>query len=176
MRRLILLRHAKSDWPANVEDHERPLAARGRQASLIMGGYMAQERFLPDQVFVSTARRTQETWDLAQTAFGRNIARTDAQRLYDASADTILEVVRQTPSDVRTLLVIGHNPGLQELALELIGAEGQPDLSHLRRKYPTAGLVVIDFDIERWSEVDKGIGRLDRFTTPKRVGRMIEDA
>ncbi|WP_245450854.1 SixA phosphatase family protein [Borborobacter arsenicus] len=168
MRRLVFLRHAKSDRPAGVEDHERPLSLRGRKASSLMGSYMAKEKLLPDRVLVSTARRTQETWNLACPAFTQDIARTDEQRLYDASADTILEVIRQTPSDVRTLLVIGHNPGLQELALKLISTPG-PDLSRLRGKYPTAGLVVIDFDIKRWSEAAAGTGRLDLFTTPKRV-------
>lgn len=175
MRRLILFRHAKSDRPTGVEDHERPLSPRGRKASSLMGGYMVEEGLVPDHVLVSTARRTQETWDLAGSAFAQDIARTDEQRLYDASADKILEVIRQTPSDIRTLLVVGHNPGLHELALQLTGTRG-PDVSRLRRKYPTAGLVVIDFDIERWSKADAGIGRLDRFTTPKRVGQALDKA
>ncbi|MGB3390072.1 MAG: histidine phosphatase family protein [Pseudaminobacter sp.] len=174
MRRLMLLRHAKSDWPAHIKDHERPLSPRGRKASPLMGGYMAAEGLLPDQVLVSTVRRTQETWDLARPAFAQDIARTNEKRLYDAAADTILEVIRQAPSGARTLLVVGHNPGLQDLALKLIGNADQADLVRLRRKYPTAGLVVIDFDIEDWSGADAGTGRLDRFTTPRKCGQLSE--
>ncbi len=169
MRRLMLLRHAKSDWPDGVDDHVRPLAERGRQASPLMGAYMAKEGLLPDLAIVSTARRARETWELARAAFGQNIAERDDARIYEASAHAILDVIRQTGPDVHALLLVGHNPAFQELALTLVGQESRSALSPLRRKYPTAGLVVIDFDIERWSDVSGGLGRLERFETPKSV-------
>ena len=167
MRRLMLLRHAKSDWPGGVDDAERPLAQRGRQASPGMGRYMADEGLRPDLAIVSTARRARETWELARPAFLENIVERHEPRLYEARANAILDVIHETESGVHALLLVGHNPGFHDLALKLIGKAKQADLALLRRKYPTAGLVVIDFDVERWGEVSEGLGRLDRFETPK---------
>jgi phosphohistidine phosphatase len=171
MRRLMLLRHAKSDWPGGIDDPERPLAKRGRQASPGMGKYMADEGLRPDLAIVSTARRARETWELACPAFVGNIAQRDEPRIYEARANAILDVVRETKPAVHALLLVGHNPGLQDLALKLIGKASQSDLARLKRKYPTAGLVVIDFDVERWREVSEDFGRLERFETPKSVQR-----
>lgn len=167
MRRLMLLRHAKSDWPDGADDHERGLAARGRRVSPLMGRYMADNGLVPDLAIVSTALRARETWDLVRTAFLGEIDQRLEPRIYEASAGEILDVVRETGSEVETLLLVGHNPGLQNLALDLIGTANQPDLVRLQGKYPTAGLVVIDFDIQHWSEVSRRTGRLDRFETPR---------
>jgi phosphohistidine phosphatase len=170
MRRLMLLRHAKSAWPDGVEDLERPLAKRGRTACSLMGRYMADEALVADLAIVSTARRARESWELIRPAFAQDIAQHDEPRIYEASAGAILDVVKETRTGVRTLLLVGHNPGLHELALKLIRKGSPSDLSRLRRKYPTAGLVVIDFKIGRWSEASEAHGRLERFQTPKSVG------
>ena len=174
MHRLLLLRHAKSAWPDGVEDHERPLAERGRKACLLMGRYMADEALLPDLAVVSTARRATETWRLLHSAFARDVARQDEPRIYEAPASAMLELIRQTGPRVRTLLLVGHNPGMHDLALQLIGPRltenaARSALSRLQQKYPTAGLAVIDFTIGRWSDASPGLGRLDRFETPKSV-------
>jgi phosphohistidine phosphatase len=169
MRRLMLLRHAKSAWPDGVADHERPLAKRGRTACALMGRYMADEALHPDLTIVSTARRARQTWELVRPAFARDIVEHDEPRIYEASASAILDVVRETGPDVHTLLVVGHNPGLHELALKLIRNENSSDLSRLQRKYPTAGLIVIDFKIRRWSKTSESLGQLERFRTPKSV-------
>lgn len=174
MRRLMLLRHAKSNWPDGFDDHERPLAERGRRASPMMGRYMAQQELLPDLAIVSTARRAHETWDLARRAFEEDIAQRDDARIYEASARTILDVIRETRPDVHVLLLVGHNPGLHELALKLIGKGSRFALRRLRRKYPTAGLVVIDFDIELWNDVSGGLGQIERFETPKSTDDSTE--
>lgn len=169
MRRLMLLRHGKSAWPDGVDDHERPLAKRGRTTCSLMGRYMVDEALLPDLAMVSTARRARESWKLVRPAFTQDIVQHDEPRIYEASADAILDVVRKTRPGVRTLLLVGHNPGLHELALKLIGEGSPSDLSRLQRKYPTAGLVVIDFKITHWSKVSATLGRLERFETPKSV-------
>ena len=169
MRRLLLLRHAKSDWPGGIDDHDRPLAKRGRRASPGMGKYMSDEGLRPDLAIVSTARRAQETWELARLAFVDKVVQRDEPRIYEARADAILDVVRETKAGVQVLLLVGHNPGFQDLALKLIGKASQSDLARLRRKYPTAGLVVIDFDVGRWSEASHQLGRLERFETPKSI-------
>jgi phosphohistidine phosphatase len=130
---------------------------------------MADKALLPDFTVVSTARRARQTWELVRPAFGRDIVEHDEPRIYEASASAILDVVRETGPDVHTLLVVGHNPGLHELALKLIRNENSPDLSRLQQKYPTAGLVVIDFKFRRWSKRSEGLGQLERFQTPKSV-------
>ncbi|CAN7703319.1 histidine phosphatase family protein [Phyllobacterium sp. LjRoot231] len=174
MRRLILLRHAKSDWPDGIDDHERPLAKRGRQNSPLMGTYMAKERLRPNLAIVSTARRARETWKLVRAAFKRDISQRKESRIYDASAKAILDVINTTAPDVKALLLVGHNPGLQDLALRLIGKGSPSDLSRLHRKFPTAGLVVIEFDVKRWSDVSEGLGQLERFETPKSIGGLAD--
>jgi phosphohistidine phosphatase len=163
----MLLRHAKSDRPAGVEDHERPLARRGRRDSANMGRYMAAEGLVPDLAIVSTARRTQETWELARPAFEAEITRQDERRIYDASPSSILDVTHEVDSRIHKLLLVGHNPGLYDLVLKLIGTARESDLARLQQKLPTAGLVVIDFDIDLWSQASRGRGHLERFETPR---------
>ena len=166
MRRLMLLRHAKSDWPDGVDNHDRPLAKRGRKACPVMGRYMADEGLVPDLAVISTARRARETWRLVRPAFARDIVQHDEPRLYKASAGAIQAVIGETEPGIGALLLVGHNPGLHDLALQLIGKANRSDLTRLRQKYPTAGLVVIDLRIGQWSEVSAGLGRLERFKTP----------
>lgn len=175
MRRLILLRHGKSEWPTGMDDLERPLAKRGRKASTRMGDYLAQSGLVPDLAIVSPARRAQETWDLARSALACEITQQNEPRIYEASGQAILGVIVGTAPQVRTLLLIGHNPGFHELARALIGSGGNSDLARLRQKYPTAGLVVIDFDIEQWSDASPGTGNLERFETPGSIEGLADD-
>jgi len=175
MRRLILLRHGKSDWPAGVRDLERPLAKRGRKASSLMGAHLAENGLVPDLALVSPALRARQTWELAQAAFPREIAQRGEPRIYEASARAILGVIAETAPEVRTLLLVGHNPGLHELARTLIGAGKPSDLTQLGRKYPSAGLVVIDFDIGEWGKAAAGLGQLERFETPASLGDPAGD-
>ncbi len=165
----MLLRHAKSDWSAAGQpDHARPLAARGRKTAPAIGRYMAREGLIPAAVRVSNARRTRETWELVRAALGP--AAPDAvydPRIYDASPATLLGVIWEAGADAHPLLLVGHNPGLHELARRLTAdARGNPNLA-LAAKFPTAALAVIDFPLERWSDVGAGRGRLERFVTPR---------
>ncbi|MBS7698030.1 MULTISPECIES: histidine phosphatase family protein [unclassified Chelatococcus] len=174
MRRLVLLRHAKSDWPDGVTDHERPLAARGRKAAPLIASYMAAEKLLPDLVLVSSARRTQDTWALVSPVLAGG-SRSDGipmktePRIYEARVEILLAVLRGIADDVSTLLVVGHNPGMAELTLLLSGGGDSGQLADLQRKFPTAALSVIDFP-GRWGELAPFKGRLDRFVTPKSLG------
>ena len=170
MRRLMLLRHAKSDWPEGVADKDRPLAKRGRYQCGQMGRYMDDKGYVPSLAVVSPARRTRETWELVRSHLPGGIGKSCDPRLYEASAKAMLEVIRETDAAVRTLLLVGHNPGMQELALKLNGA-GQPGLEKVEAKYPTAAIAVIDFEGEDWGEVSEGRGRLQRFVTPKSSGK-----
>lgn len=170
MLRLLLLRHAKSDWPDGVDDHERPLAERGRRASPLMARYMSGEGLIPDLALVSTARRTLETWELLRPVIGDDIGWREEPRIYEAPARVILDVVKSAEPSIGTLLVVGHNPGLHDTALRLTGEGREPDLTRLRQKYPTAGLAVIDFTATRWSDLASQSGELERFVTPRTIG------
>ena len=174
MRRLMLLRHAKSAHPAGGSDIDRPLAPRGREAAPRIGAYLRDEGLFPDLVLVSSARRTRETWDLVRPALGDVAARLEP-RIYEAPADRLLAVVREVEPDVRALLMIGHNPGFADLARWLVGDGDRHASTRLSRKYPTAGLAVIDFPVDSWARVDGRAGRLDRFVTPKTLGADEDD-
>jgi phosphohistidine phosphatase len=131
---------------------------------------MADEGLRPDLAVVSTARRAQETWELARPAFVEDVVQHNERRVYQASASAILKVIHETARGKDLLLLVGHNPGLHDLALGLIGTANQSELARLQRKFPTAGLVVIDFDIEDWNQASLARGHLERFETPKSAG------
>ncbi|WP_342361508.1 SixA phosphatase family protein [Terrarubrum flagellatum] len=170
MRRLILLRHAKSDWPQNTPDHDRPLAARGRDQAPLIGRYLAEELITPDLAIVSTARRAQETWSLVKEAFPENVAQRDEPRLFAAAADLIIALVQGANSTARTIICVGHNPGFHDAARMLTGHGDRYAFSRMQAHFPTCAFAVIDFDIEDWAAVAPGEGRLDRFLTPKMLG------
>jgi phosphohistidine phosphatase len=173
MLRLMLLRHAKSDWStAGQRDHDRPLAARGRGAAPQIGTYMARHKLVPERIICSTAIRTRETWDLVGAALPKAPPATFERKLYDADPDDIVDVIRSAGRDVRRLLVLGHNPGLHETANLLVASGDLDARERLREKLPTAGLVVIDFAFGSWDKVHADSGRLDRFVVP----RMLEAA
>ena len=197
MRRLMLLRHAKSDRPPGTPDHDRPLNRRGRDEAPLIGTYLAHNGLLPDRVLCSTATRTRETWDLvagalaaAGAAEGRQRASANHDgaggsrkarpshrrppvdfeaRLYEAAPQAILALLRETAPKVHSLLVIGHNPGLQETALTLIAAGDVDARERLHEKFPTSGLAVIDFALDEWTKLHVRSGRLDRFIAPRQL-------
>jgi phosphohistidine phosphatase len=174
MLRLLLLRHAKAAWPPGTLDLDRPLAKRGQEASLVMGDYLKSERLEPDLVLISPSRRTQETWERVQPFLGEIETRRE-DRIYEAPVGRLLEVLREVTPETRTLLVIGHNPGFEELAKLLIGEGDMDGILRLGQKYPTAGLAVIDFALDDWSHVAHKSGRLERFVTPKSLGNAEDD-
>jgi phosphohistidine phosphatase len=167
--RLMLFRHAKSKRPSGVADHDRPLSRGGRRTSKQMGRYMAKKGMVPDQAIASTASRTQETWYLARLGFEPDIICRSESGAYAASAETLLKIIRETSDKVRNLVVVGHNPGLWDLALSLIGNAKAGELSRLKRKLPTAGLVVIDLKVVSWKDVKSHTGKLKRFDTPNSI-------
>jgi phosphohistidine phosphatase len=167
MRRLILLRHAKSDWPPGMVDHERPLAARGRRASPLLGRWLVNNGHVPDRVIVSTAERTRETWALASSGLIQLPAGEPEPRIYEAPAWQLLNVIRETGDHVETLLLVGHNSGIEDLAGSLIAAGPEDQRRRMTRKYPTGGLAIIEFPVETWREVAAGTGSLVSFVVPR---------
>jgi phosphohistidine phosphatase len=169
MHRLILLRHAKSDWPAGVADHERPLNKRGRRSAPLMGRVLAERGDVPDRALVSDAQRTRETWERARDEAEDLPLATLEPRLYMASAALMMSVIGRTAETVQRLAVVGHNPGTHALAASLVAEGDEADITRMMAKYPTAGLAVIDCDISRWSEIKPKCGKLVAFLTPRDV-------
>jgi phosphohistidine phosphatase len=168
MRRLMLLRHAKSDWTQpGAPDHDRPLTDRGRDSAAKMGAYMARHALVPDLVLASTAARVRETLDLLLPAFKIAPKVAHDKRLYDAEAEPLLAVLKETAKPVHNLLMVGHNPALAELAALLMASGDVETRQRLIEKFPTAGLAVIDFALDDWGRLHAKAGRLDRFVIPR---------
>ena len=164
---LSLFRHAKSSWSdASLRDFERPLAPRGEKAAPRMGAYIAEHELVPDLVLCSTARRARETLELALASLQPEPEIRYDEALYLASPDKLLAALRQLPDTYAHAMLVGHNPGMHMLAMALIGQGERDELHALGAKYPTAALVVIDFD-GGWDTVTPGEGRLRLFVRPR---------
>jgi phosphohistidine phosphatase len=167
MKILTLLRHAKSGWDDPVSrDFDRPLNPRGRRAARTVGREMKAQGLVFDLVLASPARRVIETLEEVAAGYGAIDAQYE-ERLYLASTATLLELVRSAPDEVERLLVVGHNPGLEELALGLSGRDEAGLRGEVEVKYPTGTVAEIELPVERWAEVDEGTGRLLRFIRPR---------
>lgn len=168
MRRLLLFRHAKAERSIpGAPDRDRGLIERGRKDAAKIGAYMAAHALVPDRVLVSTAARAQQTWKAAEGAFKPAPAATSVEKLYDATPHAILAAIKDVPAKAHTLMVIGHNPGLHELALMLIASGDIEARENLREKLPTSGLVIVDFAFDNWNKLHPRSGRLERFVSPK---------
>jgi phosphohistidine phosphatase len=170
----MLLRHGKSEWPSGMKDSDRPLAKRGKEAVPRVAAHMAEEQLFPDLALVSPARRARETWELVARKLGDVPSRSEP-RLYESPPERLLAVIRETAPEVGSVLLVGHNPGFEELAKLLIGHGDRYAFARMARKYPTAALAVLDFAVEDWRDVTPGSGRLDRFVTPKSLGQDEDD-
>jgi phosphohistidine phosphatase len=170
MRRLMLLRHGSPvPFESAASDLARPLNPRGREEAARMGAYLGEEHLIPDLAVVSPARRAREAWDKVGLRLGAVPVRSEPQ-LFGASADTLLRIVCATQAGVRTLLLIGHNPGFLDLAKRLAVAGDLDAQRRLMQGYPPAGLAVIDFAIEDWREAAPPVATLIRFVTPRMMG------
>lgn len=163
-RRLILLRHAKSDWP-DVPDRDRPLAKRGRRDAPVIGRWLHDQGYQPQIVICSDATRTRETWDLVAPELGGSPSVTFEPRAYAASALTLLYLVRELPADCRAALLIGHNPGVSELASTLIEAAGDDTPGTPGLRFPTAAVAVLEFAGD-WAGLSLARARLVAYTSP----------
>jgi phosphohistidine phosphatase len=167
MRRLMLLRHAKSDWTRGARDHERTLAPRGREAAPRIGAYMVHHGLIPDLVLCSTATRARETWDLVAKAFAAKLPVVHEERIYEAASNALLDVAKEAKNEVHALLLVGHNPGLHEFAQRLIASGDTDARARLTEKFPTGALAVIDFAVDDWRKLHPRSGRLDRLVVPR---------
>ncbi|WP_432019946.1 SixA phosphatase family protein [Streptomyces sp. 1222.5] len=167
MRRLMVLRHAKSAWPDGVEDHRRPLAPRGLRDAPAAGRALAEAGGLPDLALCSTAVRARRTWELAAAEWGTPPPVRYDRRLYAADAADLLDVVREVPREVEALLLVGHNPGLEELVAELAGDGLDDSLERLRAKFPTSAIAVLTWRGTGWPALGPGTALLTSFMVPR---------
>jgi phosphohistidine phosphatase len=177
-RKLVLLRHAKSAWP-DVPDHDRPLARRGQRDAPVMGRWLGKAGHGPDWVLCSTAQRARETWQLAQPKLRAEPPVRFDRRVYLASAAQLLELIRRAPPATKTLLIVGHDPGVPQLALMLTATippvtgdtragAVRAMFEHMQDKFPTAAVAVLEFS-GTWDQLAPGSARLTSFVTPRDV-------
>jgi phosphohistidine phosphatase len=172
-RRLVLLRHAKSAWPEEVADRERPLAGRGRRDAPAVGRWLRRAGYVPDMVLCSTARRARETWELVAGELDGKPPVSYEPRIYEASTLALLQLVREAGGLHATLLLVGHNPAIAEFAAGLAAPCSGPagrSLERARAKFPTAAVAVLEFTGD-WAGLTPGGARMTDFVTPRGMRR-----
>jgi phosphohistidine phosphatase len=166
MRRVYLLRHAKSSWKdRSLADRDRPLAGRGKRAAKAVAAHIEAEGIRPDLVLCSPASRSRETLGRVETAFGGRVEARFDEALYGASEGELMAQLRALPPDVRSVMIVGHNPGLEDLALGLASAGAER--ARMEEKYPTAALATIDLSGDDWSAIERGSGELVAYVRPR---------
>jgi len=162
---LIVLRHAKSAWP-DVPDHDRPLADRGRRDAPEAGRWLNRANRRPDRVICSTARRARETWSLAAAELDSPPPVDHDKRVYAADYPDLLRVLAETPDEVTTLALVGHEPGVRELTLYLTGAAIGDARTGVDAKFPTSALAVLAVP-GPWSDLQPESALLTDFVIPR---------
>ena len=172
MKTLTLLRHAKSGWDAPVaRDFDRPLNARGRKAARAMGREMRRLGLGFDRILASPAARVTETLTELAQGYGGAVATHFDETVYLAPPETLLALVRGADDGASRLLLVGHNPGMEQLAMLL--SEAGPLRDEIAAKYPTGALAEIGFDVTRWRDLAPGEGRLARFIRPRELAEGL---
>ncbi len=160
MKTLLLFRHGKSDWQASYgQDHDRPLKKRGRTAAARMGRLLAEAGEVPERIVTSSALRARQTLEAAARAGGWTAPVQVSRALYEASPETVLDVVRAAPDEARSLMLVGHEPTWSALVRLLIGGGSV--------RFPTAAIARIDLDVTAWSDAAAGRGTLIWFLIPR---------
>lgn len=179
MRRLVIFRHSKARAADNWDDadHARPLSTRGKQDAPLMGRYLAKANIAPDLALVSDSMRTRETFDLAAAGYGKAIPLQLEEGIYEESESwgEILRLVRGTDDGVETLMVVGHNPSVGDLAAQLSGYGDRHARAAIRAKFPTSAIAIVEFDVSHWGEVRQQGGRLAGYVTPATLGGGPDD-
>ena len=172
MRRLMLLRHAKTETDApSGRDEDRRLDDRGHRDAAEIGGWIRHNPPFPTHVLVSHAVRAQQTWEIAWEAMKESMPAPKVElmpQLYGADLAQLLETIRNASvSDPKRLMLVGHNPGMHELAFVLAGSGDPAGRAALADNLPTAGLAILDFDVDDWTDIGLQRGRLEVFVSPK---------
>ncbi|MFM5955158.1 MAG: SixA phosphatase family protein [Novosphingobium sp.] len=169
MKILGLFRHAKSDWQdPRARDFDRPLNERGREGAAVMGRHVRDHGVAWDRIISSPALRCTETIEIACEAAGRPMAVNWDRRIYLASSTTLADLLRETEGDPKAVLMVGHNPGLEDLIFDLVPDDGSSPLRDVVEvKFPTASFAVLELDIDRWADLADKCARLVHLTRPR---------
>lgn len=169
MKTLYLLRHADAAPDSALPDHDRPLTDEGRRTAGRLADLMSQKGLTPDVVLCSTARRTAETWERLAPRVGEDATVIYEEQLYGASVRRLLEVVGRVADSAGRLLVVGHNPGLEELAEHLTDSDGKGGDSSLGSGLPAGALAVLEAQVSQWKDLEEGRCALVSFTEPRHL-------
>ena len=165
---LYIMRHAKSSWKdASLDDFHRPLNKRGRKALPLVAAWMKRHDIKPDLLLLSGAQRTKESWKLLRQDGIKAGQKRVMQRLYHASSAEIFKLLREIDDPVKSVMILGHNPGLQIFLKALVSSQRDGAGGSFYRKFPTAAVAHVQIDASDWSDVAPLGGRLYRYTTPK---------
>jgi phosphohistidine phosphatase len=168
VRHLYLLRHAKSSWDdPSLADANRPLAPRGVKALGRMRKYLRTAKIRPDLVICSPARRTRQTLTEIEPALGRDVTVRIEPQVYGGGAGALVELVGHSPDSASSIMLIGHNPSLQDLAVSLAAEGDEALLARLSGEFPTGALAVIGIRLEAWRDIDDGRGTLEELVLPR---------
>lgn len=169
MKTLGIFRHAKSDWnDARLRDFDRPLNKRGQRGAAIMGKHIREHALGWKRILASPAVRVTQTIDLAGEAAGETPPITWDRRIYLANSATLIDVLREQDDNPRSILLVGHNPGLEDLIFDLVPDDGSSPLRDIvEDKFPTAAYAVIQIDIDTWSDLTENSGKLIHLTRPR---------
>jgi phosphohistidine phosphatase len=164
-RRLVVLRHAKAER-GNTTDHDRPLTPRGRADAIAAGRWLAESKYAPDLTICSTATRAKETWVLAATELEDGIPTSYERAAYHADVPDLMLLLRETSEDVKTVLLVGHNPGLHYLVLTLAGGGPEALLREAHEHLATAGIAVLEFS-GKWADLGESDGTLAEYAVAR---------
>ena len=170
MKTIFLLRHAKSSWDdVSLDDFDRPLSPRGIKSCKKIGKYLKKNRLIPDIVYCSSAMRAKQTWELFNRIVDKkeNILYEDS--LYMSDFSNFINIIKKTKNNFKNLMFVSHNPGIENLALELSKDKSNEIYEKINIKFPTGALIIIKFDLNNWSKVDCKKGKLYEFVKPKEL-------
>lgn len=170
MLQLILFRHAEADRPVGVADHERPLSETGCLQAQKMGDFVATQALRPDVTLISSARRTRQTWEQACDAGDLAVPHVVEPDIYEANPDDLIAILTRQSARHKSILVVGHNPGMGQLTIWLSGSSDDTALANLQQHgFTTGGMAILELDVDSWSAISPHCGKLARFETPETV-------
>ncbi|MBM3596114.1 MAG: histidine phosphatase family protein [Alphaproteobacteria bacterium] len=169
MKKLGLFRHAKSDWnDARLRDFDRPLNKRGRKGAALMGMHIRDHGLRWNRIIASPAARVTQTIEIAGEAAGESPPVIWDRRIYLASSATLMDLLREQVGDPESIIMVGHNPGLEDLIFDLVPDDGVSPLREvIEEKFPTAAFALLELDINRWVDIREGCGQLDHLMRPR---------
>jgi phosphohistidine phosphatase len=165
-RTLVLVRHGKSSWDLDVDDHERPLSGRGRRDAEAIGRWLNEQSLRPDLVLCSTAIRTKQTWEYAMTGGAKASELQYRREIYHAWVPELLSLIRNVGDEIQTLLVLGHAPGIPDLVEHVCVRTKSPDWAQMDSKFPTSALAVVHVP-GPWRELGKARAELESFVVAR---------